>query len=107
MIHIKTFEGYFGGTPFDEFYFYDKDGKWFSTGKYTKSIEEHKNRFGDDITFSVDGIDKKFSTLDEFIQYRKENNVQFGQPYSEDDIESAKQRVIKKREDRKKKWWRF
>ncbi len=38
MIYIKTFEGYFGGTPFDKFYFYDKDGKWFSTGKYTKSI---------------------------------------------------------------------
>lgn len=107
MIHIKTFEGYFGGTPFDKFYFYDKDGKWFSTGKYTKSIEDHKNRFGDDITFSVDGIDKKFSTLDEFIQYRKENNIQFGQQYSENDIEAARQRVIKKREDRKKKWWKF
>ena len=40
-----------------------KDGKWFSTGKYTKSIEDHKNRFGDDITFSVDGFDKRFFTF--------------------------------------------
>jgi hypothetical protein len=107
MKHIKTFEGYSS----DKFYFYDKDGKWFSSGRYTKSIENHKNRFGDDITFSVDGIDRKFTTLDEYIQYRKDNNIHFGQPYSEDDIEDdiedAKKRVVKKREDRKKKWWKF
>ena len=103
MRNIKTFEGYFG----DKFYFYDKDGKWFSTGRYDKSVGEHIDRFGSDITFSVDGIDKKFSTLEEYIQYRKDNKPVIGQPYSDDDINDAKERVAKKRESRKKKWWKF
>ena len=55
MRNIKTFEGYFG----DKFYFYDKDGKWFSTGRYDKSVGEYIDRFGNDITFSVDDLKKQ------------------------------------------------
>lgn len=73
--------------------FFDKNGSFFSSGNGLSSIEEHKKRFGDDITFSVEGYDGVFNTLDEFKNMSKHpsNDSIFG------DSKSAKERVLSKR----------
>ena len=103
MRYIKTFEDYKGS----KIYFYDKDGKWFSSSKYIKSIEEHKERFGDDITFSVDGIDIRFNTVEEYLNYIKKADKSGPSSIfnTEDDIQAAKNRVKQKRELNKTKKW--
>ncbi len=73
--------------------FFDKNGKLFSSGNGLSSIEQHKKRFGDNITFSVEGYDGVFKTLDEFKDKasKPSNTSLFG------DSKAAKERVIAKR----------
>lgn len=103
MKHLNKFSEYLIS---EKIYFYDKNGVWFSTSKTTKGIEEHKNRFGDDITFSVDNIDKRFNTLEEYTDYVKNKKPSFGNVYNTvDEIEAAKERVKEKRLKKLKRWW--
>lgn len=53
--------------------FYDKDKHWFSSSKMVSNQEviKHKNRFGDDVTFSVDGYQGKFDTWEDFTEHLK------------------------------------
>ncbi len=104
MKYLTTFENY--NLVTEKIYFYDNTGKWFSTAKTTKGIEEHKQRFGDDITFSVDNIDKRFNNFAEYEEYVKDNKPTFGTVNNtEEEIEAAKQRVKEKRAKRLNKKW--
>ena len=64
--------------------FYDKDKHWFSSSKMVSNQEviKHKNRFGDDVTFSVDGYQGKFDTWEEFTDYIKSNEDKIPTPYT-------------------------
>lgn len=81
--------------------FYDKNGSWFSKGKLS-DVNAHKNRFGENITFSVEGIEKNFSSIDEYKNYIKNNqpNISSNILFSEDEILDAKNRVKEKRKQR-------
>lgn len=47
--------------------YYDKKGNWFSSSNGL-DIDSHKKRFGDDITFSVIGLDGKFKKIETSIK---------------------------------------
>lgn len=64
---LKRFTTFNEGMTKSNCFFYDKDGRWFSSCMFNKdNIKRHIDRFGDDITFSVDGYEGKYKTYDEF-----------------------------------------
>lgn len=79
--------------------FFDKKGTWFSSGSNLTSIKDHQDRFGNAISFSVEGIDKTFKTESEYQNFIKSGMNKF--PTPEDNKkkqEEAKQRVAAKRQ---------
>lgn len=68
MKYIKIFENF---RINEKIRFYNSSGKWFSSGGNLNSITKHKELYGDDITFSIDGIPKVFSTISEYEDYKK------------------------------------
>lgn len=67
---IKKFKDFIN----EKVHFFDKNGKWFSTSNSLSDVRSHKERFGDDITFSVDGYEKEFKNVEEFENYKKIQN---------------------------------
>jgi hypothetical protein len=91
----KTLVIKMGGKPIEErMNFYTKDDKWFSSSEQNSdSVKRHKERFGDDITFSVDGYIGKFNTWSDFldsVNENKEKNVP--SPYT---LPSSRMRLSK------------
>ena len=85
-----------------KFSYYDKNGKWFSSSNGL-DIDSHKKRFGDDVTFSVDGLSGKFNSLAEYKKALKDNQVVFSTKTEEEkekEIADAKVRVKEKRKNR-------
>lgn len=86
-----------------KYLYYDKNGKWFSSSD-TLDIDGHKKRFGNDITFSVIGIDGKFSTKTEYKKAVNNNKTIFDSKSKEEkekEIIDAKNRIKEKRKLRK------
>lgn len=85
-----------------KFSYYDKNGKWFSSSDGL-DIDSHKKRFGDDVTFSVDGLKGKFKTEAEYKNALKDNKTVFSTKTKEEkdkDVSDAKDRVKEKRKNR-------
>jgi len=74
-----------------------KNGSQFSTGKFS-DIEDHLKQY-DDITFSIDGIEKEFKNMKEYKNYMKSRD--FDEIASTSLFASAAE--AKKRLDKKKK----
>jgi hypothetical protein len=98
MKYLKQFESYRRG----KIRFYN-NGKWFSSADGLSAVEVHKKQFGDDITFSIDGIEKEFSTVEEYRDYIKNQQIK-DMPSSifskEEEIDAARKRVAEKRKKR-------
>lgn len=96
MRHLRKYENFI----IENVRFYDKDGKWFSSSRSISDFEDHKKRFGDDISFSIDGIEKVFTSIDEYKDYMSDSNkspISSRVGYSDDEINDAKDRVRIKR----------
>lgn len=81
--------------------FFDKKGTWFSSGNDTKSIKDHQDRFGKEITFGVEGINKTFKTEAEYNNYLRSEQGEKNFPTPEDNKkkqEEAKKKVADKRQ---------
>jgi hypothetical protein len=79
--------------------FYDDKGRWFSSSDNLGDVSTHKKRFGNDITFSVEGYEGKFNTVSDFKKHLKDIEIT---PMSSmfSDSENAKERVKQKRIER-------
>lgn len=78
-----------------------KNNRWFSSSDYSgieDQIKRHKERFGDDVTFTIDGIPKTFNTYLDFKNWLNDPTPVIGSGYiSKDEAEQARQRVMSKR----------
>ena len=85
----------------EKVYYYDKNGVWFSSSDGF-DLDGHKKRFGNDITFSVDGVEGQFNNIEDYKKAVKMNKTVFTSK-SLDELEKerddAKKRVMMKRKN--------
>jgi hypothetical protein len=86
---------------YEKISYYDKNWVWFSSSDGF-DLEGHKKRFGNDITFSVDGITGQFNNIEDYKKAVKMNKTVFSSK-SLDELEKerndAKKRVMIKRKN--------
>lgn len=95
MKYLKRFE------MNEKIYFFDKDKKWFSTSDGLDSIGDHNRRFGNDISFSIDGVEGTFKTRREYEEHmiKLSDDISKNSKTMFDGVD-AKKRVIQKRKMR-------
>jgi hypothetical protein len=86
----------------EKVFFFDKDKRWFSTSDGLDSIGDHNRRFGNDISFSVDGVEGTFKSKREYDEHMKKLSDDLSKNGKNmfDGADEAKKRVIQKRKMR-------